>query len=123
MLPKLLVVLYSIILLAATTGSISPEISSEDYVKAYFVIYKDYLRGGHNFSPEELMDVVDCYLTELNIENCEYKTGEHSGTYLGYTLAKAGYNNCKAGYGCTTKGDTCCALNTNNGKYELYQCK
>jgi len=101
----------------------APIIGSEDYISAYLAIYKDYLLGGGKFTKNELLDVIDCYFSEKNLDNCANKVGERSAVPIGYLIAKAGTVYCHSGWACANPGETCCAYNTDTGKYELYRCE
>ncbi|MBN2251579.1 MAG: hypothetical protein JW724_05860 [Candidatus Altiarchaeota archaeon] len=65
-------------------------ITDEEYLKAYLAIYQDYLLSGEKFSREELLDVVDCYLNEEDLEGCKSRTGARSGKSVGEILERAG---------------------------------
>ncbi|MEA3254707.1 MAG: hypothetical protein U9Q22_02610 [Candidatus Altiarchaeota archaeon] len=98
------------------------QITEEEYLGAYFVVGKDVYRGEGKFTKNHLLDVIEFYLANPNLDDCVSETGGESGEPIYHVLFKAGVNECLGGYECTTPGDTCCAYNWNTQQYEEYVC-
>jgi len=76
---------------ACSVHSINPEvITDEEYMKAYFTMYGDYIGGGEGFTKEELMDIVKYYLTNKHVSDNLNYVGTNSGKMIGSILADAG---------------------------------
>ena len=108
---------------AAAGSAGGPVIRGEEYISAYLAIYNDYMLGGGKFTKNELLDVIDCYFSEPDLDVCANLVGERSGFPVGFILAKAGTVYCRSGWSCANVGDTCCAYNPETGKNELYRCE
>jgi len=60
------------------------------YMNAYFTIYQDIISGGGRFTPDELSDVIDYYVSSDDLLSGLDSLGTKSGEQMGEILRKAG---------------------------------
>jgi len=85
-----IIVFFSFILVSFSVSAIVPEkITEDDYMNAYFSIYKSYI-SGNDTSKGELMDVIDYYLSADDLADTLYYVGPNSNKMIGSILADAG---------------------------------
>jgi len=59
-------------------------------MNAYFTIYQDIISGGGRFTPDELSDVIDYYVSSDDLLSGLDSLGTKSGEQMGEILRKAG---------------------------------
>jgi len=81
---------FSFLIVSFSVSAIVPEnITEDDYMKSYFSIYKSYI-SGNDTSKDELIDVIDYYLSNEDIGNNLYYVGTNSNRMIGSILADSG---------------------------------
>jgi hypothetical protein len=84
------ILLFLFLYVSLSVSAVVPEnITEDDYMKAYFSVYKSYI-SGNDASKGELIDVIDYYLTTDDLADNLYYVGSNSNKMIGSILADAG---------------------------------
>ncbi len=95
------------------------KLTEDIYMNAYLAIYKDIVSGGGKYTPGELSDVIDYYVSNENLASNLSSRGERSDEAIGDILKKAGAD---IGWGScymarSVDSEVCCVDDTSTPGY------
>ena len=118
----LILVAFLQIILLQPSYAVNPEKLSEDqFVKAYFNMYGDYLSGTKNVTKEKLGDVIEYYMTTDDVAQNLHYVGPGSGEMIGSMLADSGVDFDCGTCDASVLGQKCCLYKIGE-KPKVYEC-
>ena len=88
------------------------------YMNAYLTVYEDIVSGGDKYTPGELSDMIDYYVSNENLAVNLSSKGSRSNESIGDILKKTGTDLGPGGYFCymafSTSSEVCCVDATSN---------